>query len=146
MSSAQCSPFRLWRYWWTLHVRYPDIVTSPPLYRLWPMPWLVCFALKSSDFFEDIWLSSISTSHYHIFLFATSYTIDTSQWRHVERDSVSNHRRLDCLPNRLFRPHQRKHQSSTWLAFVKVIHRWPVNSPHKGPVTRKMFSFNDVII
>ena len=34
---------------------------------------------------------------------------------------------------------QRKHQSSTSLAFVRGIHRWPVNSPHKGPVTRKMF-------
>ena len=34
---------------------------------------------------------------------------------------------------------QRKHQSSTSLAFVRGIHRWLVNSPHKGPVTRKMF-------
>ena len=41
---------------------------------------------------------------------------------------------------------QRKHQSSTSLAFVRGIHRWPVNSPHKGPVTRKMFPFGDVII
>ena len=30
---------------------------------------------------------------------------------------------------------QRKHQSSASLAFVRGIHRWPVNSPHKGPVT-----------
>ena len=41
---------------------------------------------------------------------------------------------------------QRKHQSSTSLAFVWGIHRWPVNSPHKGPVTRKMFPFDDVIM
>ena len=41
---------------------------------------------------------------------------------------------------------QRKHQSSASLAFVRGIHRWPVNSPHKRPVTRKMFSFNDVIM
>ena len=34
---------------------------------------------------------------------------------------------------------QRKHQSSASLAFVRGIHRWPVNSPHKGPVTRKWF-------
>ena len=40
---------------------------------------------------------------------------------------------------------QRKHQSSASLAFVRGIHRWPVNSPHKWPVTRKMFPFNDVI-
>ena len=43
-------------------------------------------------------------------------------------------------------PEQRKHQSSASLAFVRGIHRWPVNSPHKGPVTRKMFPFDDVII
>ena len=41
---------------------------------------------------------------------------------------------------------QRKHQSSASLAFVWAIHRWPVNSPHKWPVTRKMFSFDDVIM
>ena len=41
---------------------------------------------------------------------------------------------------------QRKHQSSASLAFVGEIHRWPVNSPHKGPVTRKMFPFDDVIV
>ena len=41
---------------------------------------------------------------------------------------------------------QRKHQSSTSPAFVRGIHRWPVNSPHKGPVTRKIFPFDEVII
>ena len=41
---------------------------------------------------------------------------------------------------------QRKHQSSASLAFVTGIHGWPVHSLHKGPVTRKMFSFDDVIM
>ena len=41
---------------------------------------------------------------------------------------------------------QRKHQSSVPLAFVRKIHRGPVNSPHKWPVTRKMFPFDDVIM
>ena len=41
---------------------------------------------------------------------------------------------------------QRKHQSSPSLAFVRVIHRSPVNSPRKGPVTRKMFPLDDVIM
>ena len=40
---------------------------------------------------------------------------------------------------------QRK-QSSASLAFVRGIHRWPVNSPHKGPVTRKKFPFDYVIM
>ena len=41
---------------------------------------------------------------------------------------------------------QRQHQRSASLAFVRGIHRWPVNSPHKKPVTRNMFPFNDVIM
>ena len=41
---------------------------------------------------------------------------------------------------------QRKHQSSASLAFVRGIHRWQGNSPHKWPVTRKMFPIDDVII
>ena len=40
----------------------------------------------------------------------------------------------------------KKHQSSASLAFVWGIHRRPVNSPHKWPVTRKMFPFDDVIM
>ena len=40
---------------------------------------------------------------------------------------------------------QRKYQTSASVAFVRGIHRWPVNSPQKGPVTRKMFPFDDVI-
>ena len=41
---------------------------------------------------------------------------------------------------------QRRQQSSASRTFVRGIHRWPVNSPHKWPVTRKMFPFVDVIM
>ena len=41
---------------------------------------------------------------------------------------------------------QRKHQSSAPLALVRGIYRRPVDSPHKGPVARKMFPFDDVIM
>ena len=46
---------------------------------------------------------------------------------------------------------QRKHQHCASLAFVKGIHRrpmdrWPMDSPHKGPVTRKRFPFDDVVM
>ena len=41
---------------------------------------------------------------------------------------------------------QRNHQSSASLAFVRGIHRRPVNSPHKWPVTRKMFPFDYVFM
>ena len=41
---------------------------------------------------------------------------------------------------------QRKHQSSASLAFVRGIHRGPVNSLHKRPVTQKMFPFDDDMV
>ena len=41
---------------------------------------------------------------------------------------------------------QRINQSSSSLAFVRGIYRWPVNSPHKWQVTRIMFPFDDVIM
>ena len=41
---------------------------------------------------------------------------------------------------------QIKQQSSASLAFVRGIHQWPMNSPHQGPVTRKMFPFDDVVM
>ena len=41
---------------------------------------------------------------------------------------------------------QRKNQSSASMAFVRGIHRSPLNSPHKWPVTREMFPFDDVIV
>ena len=70
----------------------------------------------------------------------------TLRWRHNGHDIVSNHQPHDCLLSRLFRHRSRKHQSSASLAFVWGIHRGPVNSPHKWPVTRKMFPFDDVIM
>ena len=66
------------------------------------------------------------------------------EWRHNGRDGASNHRRLDCLLNRSFGKENIK-APRHWL-FVRGIHRLPVDSPHKGPVTWKMFPFDDVII
>ena len=40
---------------------------------------------------------------------------------------------------------QRKHQSSASLAFVRGIHRWPVNSLHKWPVMQKIFPFDNIM-
>ena len=41
---------------------------------------------------------------------------------------------------------QRKYQSSMSLAFVRGIHQESMNSPHKRPVTRKRFPYDDVIM
>ena len=54
-------------------------------------------------------------------------------WRHNGRDSDSNHQPHGCLLNRLFKSRSRKTSKLQ-------------NSPHKWPVTRKMFPFEDVIM
>ena len=65
------------------------------------------------------------------------------QWRHNERDGVSNHQPRHCLLNRLFRIKENIKAPRHW-SFVVGIHRWPVNSPHKGPVTRSFDVFFDL--
>ena len=72
--------------------------------------------------------------------------IQSLQWRHNGRDGVSNHQPHDGLLNRLFRCRSKKTSISASLAFVRGIHRWPVNSQRKGPATRRMFPFDDVIM
>ena len=69
----------------------------------------------------------------------------TNKWCHNERDGVPNHRRLDCLRMRLFRLRSKK-TSKLRVTGLCGIHRWPVNSPHKGSVTRKMFPFDDIFV
>ena len=69
------------------------------------------------------------------------------QWRHNERDGVSNHRRLDCLLNRLFGRRSNKTPKLCVIGLCEgnspVTNEYPA---HKGPVTRKMFQADDVIM
>ena len=51
-----------------------------------------------------------------------------------------------CLLSRLFGRRSTKTSKHRVTSLVRGIHRGPVNSPHKWPVTRKMFPFDDVII
>ena len=62
----------------------------------------------------------------------------TSHERHV----VS----LNCLFNNFCKPTSKKHQSARYWSFVRGIHRWPVNSGHKWPVSRRKLPFDDVIM
>ena len=71
----------------------------------------------------------------------------TLRWRHNERDGVSTHQPHDCWLNRLFKAQIKESVKAPrhcplWGEFT----RWPMNSPHKGPITRKMFPFDDVIM
>ena len=103
--------------------------------------------------FQRIWPKSLP--FWDCLLVRTSTRILTSQhapgwvslqWRHNGRDSVSI-TSLTIVYSIVYSvSDQRKHQSSASLAFVRGIHRWPVNSLHKWPVTREMFPFDDVIM
>ena len=68
------------------------------------------------------------------------------QWRHNERDGVSNHRRLHCLFNCLFKRRSKITSKLRVTGLCEGNYRWPVNSPHKRPATRKMFAFDDVMM
>ena len=71
----------------------------------------------------------------------------TLQWRHNGCHGLPNHRRLNYLLNRWFSLKSRKTSKLLVTGLcVRGIHRSTVNSPHKGPVTRKMSPFDDVIM
>ena len=65
---------------------------------------------------------------------------DSLQWRHNDHDSVSNHQPYGCLLNRVFRRRSKK------TSKLRVTGLCVGNSPHKWPVTRKMFPFDDVVM
>ena len=92
--------------------------------------------MKSTLYFAETW-------YYEI----TSPCNTTLLWLHNGRDGVLNHQPHDCLLNRLFR-HRSKKTSKIRVTGVcfRGIHWWPVNSPHKWQVTRKIFPFDDVIM
>ena len=121
----------------------PQCVITPYNRRVLPCPWLRTCLL----YFKR--LTKVIAFVWHVIWWSIDMRCIWSvplHWRYNGYDVVPHHQPHDCLLNCLFRPDQRKHQSSTSLAFVWGIHRWPVNSPHKGPVAQKMFPFDDVIM
>ena len=68
------------------------------------------------------------------------------RWRHNDQDGVSNHQPHGCLLNRLFRRRSNKTSKLRVTGLCVGNSPGPVNSPHKGPVTRKVFPFDDVIM
>ena len=67
-------------------------------------------------------------------------------WRHNDHDGVSNYQPYDCLRIRLFRHRSKKTSKLRVTGLCVGNSPGPVNSPHKGPVSRKMFPFDDVIM
>ena len=67
-------------------------------------------------------------------------------WRHNGHNSVSNHQPYDCLLRRLFRRRSKQTSKLRVTGLCVGNSPGPVNFPHKWPVTRKMFPFDDVIM
>ena len=89
-----------------------------------------------------IWSNSIFQNYISV---TTVYGMTIPHYNDVIMGAMASKSPASRLFTRQFID-QRKHQSSAPLAFVRGIHRGPVNSPYKGPVTRKMFPFADVIM
>ena len=117
--------------------------------------------MKGPTFLDDIFRYAISNANICILIhispkFVLDYLVDNKSalvqvmaWRRTGAKPIPG-LILNIMYDTLWRhkadADQRKHQSSASLAFVRWIHRGPVNSPHKWPVTRKMFPFYDVIM
>ena len=67
-------------------------------------------------------------------------------WRNNDHGGVSNHQPHDCLLDLLFRRRSKKTSKLRVTGLCAGNSPGPVNSPHKWPVTRKMFLFDDVIM
>ena len=68
------------------------------------------------------------------------------QWRHNDHSGVSINQPHDCLLNRLFGCRLKKTSKLRITGLCAGNSPGPVSSPHKGPVTRNMFPFDDVIM
>ena len=113
----------------------------------------------NSNFLQFSYPQSISRSANHrssnnsqleaclIPVYRPAWPLDHSiQWRHNKRVIISDHQRFHCLLNCWIKRSSKKTSKLRVTGLCAGIHRWPVNSPHKRPVTRKMLPFDDVII
>ena len=78
--------------------------------------------------------------------YAVRFILVALRWRQNGRDSVSNHQPRHCLLSLLFGRRSKKTSKLRVTGLCVGNSPGPVNSPHKGPVTRKMFPFDDVIM
>ena len=99
-----------------------------------------------------LWWAAIHQDHAllapwrgHMSLRVSCHIHQALQWCHNGRTGVSNHQPHHCLLNFLFRSRPKRTSKLRVTGLLRGIHRWPMNSPHKWTVTRKMFPSDDVI-
>ena len=97
------------------------------------VPWIGFSITRECKMLDGIFSYSL--------MWAWLHCIRALQWRHNGRDGVSNHQPPIVYSIMYSGADQINHQSSASLTFVLGIHRWPGNSTHKRPITRKCFKF-----
>ena len=104
--------------------------------------WLLMFCFNSS------YLQLSNRIHYHDISWIKYFVHPYPHYSDVIMETIASQiTSLTIVYSTVYSdPDQRKYQSYASMAFVRGIHRGPVNSPHKWPVTRKMFPFDDVIM
>ena len=93
-----------------------------------------------------MWLNSLSALCPLMTTEGTEIMTSPLQWRRNDHNDVWTHQPHGCLLNRLFRRRSKKTSKLRVTGLCVGNSPGPVNSPHKGPVTRKMFPFDDVIM
>ena len=102
--------------------------------------WVGFYVIDLSQYSDVTWASwCIKSSATRLFVIKLFRLASTSRWRHNGRDSVSNHKPHHCLLNCLFRRRSKKTSQLRDTGRCVGKSPWPVNSPHKWPVTRKCF-------
>ena len=106
---------------------------------------LICCQNPDENYVWHLMLN-YSSSYLHMLKSTHLKHLNPLYWRHNDNDGVSNHQPHVCLRNRLFRRRSKKTSKLRVTGICVGNSPGPVNSPHKGPVTRKMFPFDDVIM
>ena len=106
--------------------------------------WIVLW--PSLDSHKNIYMPRFAGIYAPILLSFKNEIVTTLHWRQNDHDGVSNHQPHGCLLNRLFGRRSKKTSKLRVTGLCAGNSPGPVNSPHKGPVTRKMFPFDDVIM
>ena len=109
-------------------------------WSVWQLFGISVFAILGGGEFHYTWLA------FQMIYFMMPHISWSLQWCHNDHDVVSNHQPHGCLLNRLFRRRSKKTSKLRVTGLCVGNSPGPVNSPHKWPVTRKMFPFDDVIM
>ena len=141
---------------WTLpHIKSREIsLYVPKLVRLTTWKTFPCYGVIMTHAFfspdwdraRNIWVKRTVLYQRLRKIIANERSQYSWQWRHNERDGVSNHQPHDYLLNRLFMRRSKKTSKLRVTGICEGLPRWPVKSPHKGPVTRKMFLFHHAVV